>query len=59
MTPSRARRIARNVYRKPQPHNPTQFRNRVNQAAHKYKVPERRVHTALFIACAGGMTWHK
>lgn len=59
MTPSKARRIARNVHRKPRPANGTQFRNRVNQAAHKYKLPERKVHTALFIALSGGMSYHK
>lgn len=55
MTPSRARRIARNVHRKPRPANGTQFRNRVNQAAHKYKTSERRIHAALFIATTGAV----
>lgn len=43
-------RIARHVTRKPRPRNGTQYRNRINQAAYKYKVPETRVHTALYIA---------
>jgi hypothetical protein len=49
MTRSLATRIAKNVHRKPRPQNGTQFRNRVNQAAHKYKLPERKVHAALYI----------
>lgn len=48
LTPLKAYRIHRYVYRRPIPRNGTQFRNRVNQAAHRYKVTERKVHAALF-----------
>lgn len=47
MSRSLARRIARYVHRKPSPGNPTQHRNRVNQAARKYATSERKVHAAL------------
>lgn len=50
MTPGKANRIARNVHRKPRPRNGTQFRNRINQAAHKYATSERRIHAALTTA---------
>lgn len=48
MTRSLVRRIARNVHRKPRPANGTQFRNRINQAAHTYSIPERKVHAAVY-----------
>lgn len=48
MTRQLTRRISRFVHKKPRPANGTQFRNRVNQAAHRYETSERMVHSALF-----------